>query len=303
MHKRPHSFHAEANGDDPRSASSAAMDRARTQASRGFLSSVVGKALLQDAARVLNAASVPVMPLKGILLQHTVYDDPAERTITDVDLLVPAEHAARAHAALVEASFVSRAVPTHPFERVYQRPDDALAVDLHTQIFPPHRFRPDDRQLFARSARNTQVFGVPVMLPDPCDLYAHLVGNFTKDHANQENRMHLRDFGAVARRFALEPGQVAEHLARTGLARAARYTLGYAVAVERDAFAARVIACLPRDALGRALAGGAIGVTMRLPRSAPAAKLAAHLLKYTLLHAARSILWASAQRLRNRIGR
>jgi hypothetical protein len=47
--------------------------------------------LLAEVLDALDAAGVPVVALKGVALAGSVYDDPAQRPMSDVDLWVPAE--------------------------------------------------------------------------------------------------------------------------------------------------------------------------------------------------------------------
>ena len=65
-------------------------DDAKRLATRAFVTAVVARETLTDVARELARAEIPVMPLKGALLQLDVYArDPAQRPLTDVDVLVP----------------------------------------------------------------------------------------------------------------------------------------------------------------------------------------------------------------------
>ena len=45
------------------------------------------------------------MPVKGALLQHWLYDDPSERAMSDVDVLVPRLELRRAATLLVSAGY------------------------------------------------------------------------------------------------------------------------------------------------------------------------------------------------------
>ena len=47
---------------------------------------------LLHAADLLDAASIPFVVIKGPVLAHRVYADPAQRLFADIDLVVPSEH-------------------------------------------------------------------------------------------------------------------------------------------------------------------------------------------------------------------
>ena len=81
---------------------------------------------------------IPVCPLKGIALLHTVYaEEPEARLLTDLDVLVPEERIEAALGRLAERLGVhetasSRAVRGDRHERTVE--GDRLAVDLHTRL-------------------------------------------------------------------------------------------------------------------------------------------------------------------------
>ena len=62
-------------------------------------------ALVADVARRLSHEGIEVMPVKGALLQHWLYEDPADRPLTDIDLLVRASDFPAAHAVLADNGY------------------------------------------------------------------------------------------------------------------------------------------------------------------------------------------------------
>jgi hypothetical protein len=66
--------------------------------------------LTQEVARILRLlgdAGIPVVPLKGVALGESLYGDPALRGLADIDVLVPATHAAEAFRLLQSAGYES----------------------------------------------------------------------------------------------------------------------------------------------------------------------------------------------------
>lgn len=265
---------------------------------------LVARHELTQAIKVLNGIGVIPMPLKGVLLQHTVYSDPSDRPISDADLLVPTRRgedaldALRAHGYVREPAGQSGVKTTAPNAK--------LAVDVHWRVFPPGLFDLRAAEMFARGRIDEQSFGGVVVVPDPLDVYAHLVGNFAKGRAGQAHQPQLRDFSAVASRFGLAPRTVARHLERHGLSRAARYTLGYA-RDEGDRFAGEVLRVLRRDVVGRASARVARRLTDRFGPDRPGSVPSPHLVNRTLLRGVYSgaahVAIGLRARLAKRLGR
>ena len=192
--------------------------------SRGLASHLIGRAVLEASARLLGEHAIPVMPLKGIWLQQFVYADPSERTITDVDVIVPDWLYARAVDVLGEAGWERRG--GNVAETALRSPDWPLPLDLHRELFARSGYRMPSSELFARGQVDENAYGAPVVSPDPRDVFAHLVGHFVKSRGGRDSRSHEpRDLPALAARFGLEPAATARHLERCGLARASRYAL------------------------------------------------------------------------------
>src|SRR5262249_314576 len=152
------------------------------------------------------AIGVPVMPVKGALLLHTVYPESKPRRITDVDLLVP-------EAMLYPAA---RHLMAHGFRPSSQSPARNLTVCLangkhglpphvHGRLFPRGFFHPTTSSVFARSRPDQDLYGASVRIPHPHDVYAHLVGHFAKGRLTAErNPEHLADFAFVAKAHDLD---------------------------------------------------------------------------------------------------
>lgn len=252
------------------------------------------------AVRLLNEAGIIPMPLKGVLLQHIVYKDPAERILSDADLLVPPGRFGEAIVALRSAGY--RIDPAGQAGRSTKGPDARLEVDVHRQLFSPGLYSLRATEVFARGRIDERLFDSVVVIPDPLDFYAHLVGNFAKGRHGAGDANQLRDFGAVASRFSLAPQPVARHLEKHGLARAARYTLNHALA-DGDAFAGKVLCALRGDPIGRASAALARRVTAKFGGKSLVAIVTPHLVNRSLPRGAVSVGAHVAIGLRTRLAR
>lgn len=250
--------------------------------------------------RVLNEAGIIPMPLKGVLLQHVVYQDPADRVLSDADLLVPP---GRFHDALGALRLAGHRIDAEGRAGASTRgPRARLEVDVHRRPFSPGLFALSADQMFARGTLEERLFGCVVVLPHAHDLYAHLVGNFTKGRHGARHEDQLRDFSAVASRFGLVPHAVARHLERHGLGRAARYALTHA-ADAGDPFAPKVLARLRTDPVGAVSAAAARGLTKRFGAEAKVSLFAPHLVNRSLPRGAFSAAAHVALGLRSRLAK
>jgi hypothetical protein len=249
------------------------------------------------AVRILNGEGILPMPLKGVLLQHIVYQDPADRLLSDADLLVPPGRFDDAVRALRAAGH--RIAPEGRAGTTTKGPSARLEVDVHRRVFPPGLYGLRVEQMFARGRIDEQLFDGVVVIPAPLDLYAHLVGNFAKGRHVAGDLPQLRDFSAVASRFALVPARVARHLEAHGLARAARYSLSHA-AETGDDFARRVLSRLRPDPVGWASAAAARRLTERYDKT-HVTLVAPHLVNRTLPRGAVSVVAHVALGLRTRL--
>ncbi|MCA9606006.1 MAG: nucleotidyltransferase family protein [Myxococcales bacterium] len=251
------------------------MDLGQSRTAR-LAAALVARHEVAEAMRVLNGAGILPMPLKGVLLQQIVYQDPADRILADADLLVPPGRFAEAVAALRRAGHAID--PEGRAASTTRAPGAQLRVDLHRRPFAPGLYGLDGQSMFARGRIDETLFDAVVVVPDPVDLFAHLVGNFAKGRHAAESVAQLRDFSAVASRFALGPLPVARHLEAHGLARAARYALAHAP----DSFTGQVLAALRPDAVGEASAALARRITARFGGGATISAIAPHLVNRTL---------------------
>lgn len=231
--------------------------------SRELASHLVGRAVLEASARLLAQHAIPVMPLKGIWLQQFVYADPSERLITDVDVLVPDGLYPRAVAALRDAGW--EVCSANVVETALRSAHWPLPLDLHRALFARSGYRLASRELFARGQIDEQTYGVRVTLPDPRDVFAHLVGHFVKSRGGRDTDSHApRDLPALAARCALEPRAMARHLEQCGLARASRYALQCVPEnLDPDGFCRATLAALAPDAIGQLCAASMLALRER----------------------------------------
>ena len=238
------------------------------------------------------------MPVKGALLQHWLYDDPTERPLTDVDVLLHPDDLSSAVERL-EAAGYRRTCHRTVGGMVMETPL-GLALDIHSQLFDRARYRMPTEDLFARSAEDQGLYGVSVRLPSSLDVYAHLIGKFGSDHLDAGSTARLDEIARMASHLDSLPETVARHLVRCGMRRVSRYVLPLVCQVTGDTFALQVRDSLPFDPIGQGIAALANrGLAGAAPGSRPAA-LIAHLLNDSLPRGVQSGLRALLQQTQGR---
>jgi hypothetical protein len=211
-----------------------------------LLSHLVGRAMLDEAAKLFLAAGIPVMPLKGMWLQQVVYTSAYERRMSDLDLLVPEDRYEEAGDILRAAGW--RCSCWNTWEATFRSPRYALPIDLHCELFPASSFKMPTADLFRRGRRDRETFGVELVLPDPLDVFAHLVGHFAKCQIASVLEPKLGpELAKLASTFHLKPDRVARHLEMCGMARAARYALTLSARTDSSQFCQRVADALVVD--------------------------------------------------------
>jgi hypothetical protein len=211
----------------------------RSALERAYLASSARMMFLSEAQqRVLDAliaADVPALLLKGAALVETVYPDPAQREMLDLDILVPPDRIAEASQALallgyrpIETTDASERTSTQLEPDLHHGPalvgeERLLAVELHHHLTLPaegHRFRIEDVWDRARpSARGRH------LLPSPEDLMLHVALHFTRNRigGNYDRRQtggalaQICDMARIVEREQLQWGALADSARTYGL--------------------------------------------------------------------------------------
>jgi len=120
---------------------------------------------------VLQSHGLAPIVLKGAALAYTAYPEPAQRTFSDIDLLLPEEEVCRASGVLRERGFSldDRAKAPEHHLAVHYVPDAPVGVELHCHLLPrPHPYAICLEQLRSRS-RMARVAGVEARVLAPSD--------------------------------------------------------------------------------------------------------------------------------------
>lgn len=131
----------------------AGYDELRDEYLRNALDNEVRQKRLADAITVLARAEIPVILLKGISYVGVIYDDPADRPMSDLDLMVRPEHHARAVEALGELGYAPHADKRQasPLHHSMTLAFKELPLDLHRSMIQPLRSRIETEGLWERA--------------------------------------------------------------------------------------------------------------------------------------------------------
>jgi hypothetical protein len=187
-------------------------------------------AQLTECIRALNAAGIEPMPLKGAAyLLDGLYQDPGERFLVDIDLLIPEGTQARARAALerigLAAGPATRDYSRHHHLAPMARESDASAVELHTRPVHNRAAAALPTAGLWRAARSRSTDGASFSLPAPTDavllsfLHAEMVDRYSSRFLVPLKSLH--DLGRLERAFgsSIEWSRVAEQAGRLGASR------------------------------------------------------------------------------------
>jgi hypothetical protein len=130
--------------------------------------------VLKEILSSFQSARVPAVVIQGMALLITLYQDPGERPVSDIDLWLLPGSLAPAAALLEHLGF--RAVPLYP--RLFRRGE--VLIDLHTHFLGVerigawrHLLQIDQEAIFEESGRRVQE-GVELRLLAPADQVIYL---------------------------------------------------------------------------------------------------------------------------------
>jgi hypothetical protein len=171
-----------------------------------WLRQIAGSATLRRVLSVFQAANIAVLPVKGVLTSHLLYDDFASRTLGDIDIRIPRRHFDRA-IRLARAHGWSSNIDGPVFWNATLKVDNC-EVDIECTLGPPGFCALTVDDLLARAEPCVAPFGFDHLEPELNDHALILVINAFKDGLRPQP-WALEDL----RRIALHPRFDREKLA------------------------------------------------------------------------------------------
>ncbi len=239
---------------------------------------------LSQTLAALHAGGIGGVLLKGAALARTVYPSFVQRPMGDLDLLVPASEAARAHALLRAAGWKPEAADGdgggydghHHLAPLVDARGTGVALELHTALFP-------DGHPFALSADDIRAEAVDAgtrgTVPSTRHMALHLCLHFAWSHQAEAGAWRtFRDLHTLAPTLDWDAFAQAARDSRGASAcwwtlRLARAASGLAVpeavmAALRPPVGARTLALLERHFLAQLLPSARACPSVRLRRAA-----------------------------------
>jgi hypothetical protein len=183
----------------------------------------------------LSKAGIPAVLLKGAVLRLTVYREPAERALSDLDLLVPREALQPALEILEAAGYESGPPDQVARYREYHhhlilRNAGGFVVELHWALVPPDSVWALDPAAFLGNARTIATpGGYRVRIPSAEHLVLHLAQQNVEEGFTQLR--WIVDVDRVIATQQLDWEQLAEEAIRMRLQGATALTMGLARAL------------------------------------------------------------------------
>jgi len=141
-----------------------------------------------DATRALAAESIPVMLLKGIHLARFVYEEPALRSMADIDLMVPRDRIRDAERVLVGMGYGPVPRPDIDAHCAWSNhlaaleKEDAEALEVHYDIERPTSPFAIENEALWNSATGVSIENVDVAVLAPEHLLIHLCLHLAYHH-------------------------------------------------------------------------------------------------------------------------
>ncbi len=179
----------------------------------------------------LAQAHIDVVVLKGAWLSETVYDDPARRTMSDLDLLIRADDRDACHERMLALGYVVKTFTLHnryANDQSYVHPAHPKLVELHWHVASEMNGDapvPDIASVWQNTSPAT-CCGHPVRAFTPADLLAHQVQHMLNHLLATPLRVYV-DIALIVRKFgdALTPSALEAAGARWRTGRAIPFAL------------------------------------------------------------------------------
>jgi hypothetical protein len=231
-------------------------DRAATWAKHEFAAEA-----FRQVVEVTRAEGVDVLPVKGIVLAHTIYERVEERPMVDVDFRVRRRDLKRLASVLRSAGWPVRVASRQLGTMEIQA--SRTLVEFESSIGPPGVCALGVEAMMARATMRTTL-GVDHLVPEVHDHALLLCVNAFKDKLVQAAPWVREDLYRIA---AMPDFDAREYVAR--VAEAALGTLVWIVADWLSAESRETVWTEVRDKLRGARRRNYAGLYMRLARSAP----------------------------------
>ena len=219
--------------------------RSALDGQRAWVTQHLAAKMVRRAAEAL-AGKARVMPVKGVLVARRYYDHPADRPLSDCDVVVEGISARAAARALIDAGMRVALWSNDP--NIVDMVDPSIPgihLDVHARPLPVGYGAVTAAWMCEGATEDTALFGAKVLLPDDGRTLVHLLGNILHDHVVNAAPHTATDVAHVLARSPWRTAEFARVIAEARLRIGCWSALAH-VAEQTDAPRAREL----RDALG-----------------------------------------------------
>lgn len=176
-----------------------------------------------DLTALAEKAGIRAVAMRGIVLAHWLYPDPAMRPMHDIDLLVRPADKEKFHGAMLAAGHT----PTDYFRSQYVYMINKVTVEVHWQLLSNKRYRERmDSDLLVSSAARVDTTSGPInRLTDTWEIIGLVVHAFT--HHNLSQLFSLIDIGLYLRNKEVDWQEIARLSEEMGIARMMHLTFAF----------------------------------------------------------------------------
>lgn len=149
------------------------------------------KGAFQTIATVLHQANIPSIWLKGFALAHSIYPNPALRSMRDLDVLVPSAQRDQALTRLEQAGFTADwFLPSQTLQDMYHHYHlrGPVALEIHYRLIAVHSkfFTPADMKWFWAQTRTIRCDDLNLTVLAPEAMLLHLCAHAILTHGEPE---------------------------------------------------------------------------------------------------------------------
>ena len=173
-----------------------------------FVAHLLAEAVLAKVLPRLGVSGVVALPVKGVVTAYELYQDVAERPISDIDLRVVPEHLDRVAAVVAEGGWELLRY-SKPYENIVFRVN-GLCVDVEASVGPPGLCSLRVADMIARAERGGQR-GYPHLRPETHDHAILLCVNAFKDKLTRAAPWAIRDVERIVTQPDFDADRLVAH--------------------------------------------------------------------------------------------
>lgn len=176
-----------------------------------------------DLANIAEKAGVRAVAMRGIVLAHSLYADPAMRPMHDIDLLIRPDDQEEFLAAMKAAGHV----PMNFFRSQYVYKINNVIVEVHWQLLSNKRYREmlNSDVLVSSSTKVDTPSGYYYRLDEKWEIIGLVMHAFT--HHNLSQLFSLIDIGLYMQNKEIDWQDIAHWSVQTGISKMMHLTFGF----------------------------------------------------------------------------